>query len=100
MGNGWKMPSPQTISCKLKDTGTYQARIDSDGQIYTLSPHDVDWVRGASAPTTRNNYPVYAAVGLQGLEGHGTYTETECYGGGSGCHYYYYADTCAAMWAY
>ncbi|ECE0486435.1 shufflon system plasmid conjugative transfer pilus tip adhesin PilV [Salmonella enterica subsp. enterica] len=99
--SGWKMPSPQTISCTLNKNGTYQAKIDSDGQIYTKTPRDAEWVLGASAAVSGSGgYPMYAAVGLQGLEGHGTYTESECYGGGSGCHYYYYPDTCAAMWKY
>lgn len=96
--SGWKMPPPQTISCKLNDSGTYQAKIDGDGQIYTISPHDTGWVLGASAPETSFGYPEYASVGLQGLEGHGIYRNSSCHQ--TTCNYSYTPDTCAAMWKY
>ncbi|HCA3439631.1 TPA: shufflon system plasmid conjugative transfer pilus tip adhesin PilV [Salmonella enterica subsp. salamae serovar 35:g,m,s,t:-] len=97
--SGWKMPPPQTISCNIKDSGTYQAKIDSDGQIYTISPHDTGWILGASAPVTDyTGYPEYASVGLQGLEGHGIYRISSCHQ--TTCNYSYTPDTCAAMWKY
>ena len=81
-GNGWKQPSPQTISCNIKYSGsgynytdTFQAKIDSDGTFWTQylkdSGSSTGWVKGeyVGSSTSSAGYNVVAKVTVSGLEG-------------------------------
>lgn len=80
-GSGWKLPSPQTVSCTIKHeagqyayTNIFEAKVESDGSFWAREYSNGEtaaWVRNEYVDTTHNKYmPTVATVTIAGLTGH------------------------------
>ncbi|WP_235424028.1 shufflon system plasmid conjugative transfer pilus tip adhesin PilV [Citrobacter koseri] len=103
-GGGWKLPPPQTISCKI-DKDTFEAKVDGSGTFWT-SYRGSAWAQGEYINTQNSAYaydisiPTVVSVSVSGLMGQEPVSSCETVSHGEQHCSTPVVNNCFAAWKY